>query len=305
MKLMQHTIVMLLALGFSPQILGQTGNPTDWKSMGADSTRQVFYSPGSIQGELNDRKMKMKINFLGEIKDGNKSRVIEYSINCIERTYIFESLKNYTEIDLMGIEKTLLRPHGNEKKNALPNTLANQWVDIACKYKNANNNDKIVTKNSINENKILEKNNSEKSTKRTSENWYEINIGKMDAALRTDKGAFMTWYVENPEHHTGDCTKTANPSSMITFLKDTRHYGSNESPKTEITENSVIENVPVDITVYHTNSVQGSGEMTIIKLRYVRGKSECKEVFRSLVNPIKQKIESDLNKAKLLGDRYK
>ncbi len=161
-------------------------------------------------------------------------------------------------------------------------------------------NDGQVLKAAIDESKRIEDNNK----LRTLEPWFSINIGKMENTLINDKDAFIMRYVEKPEFYTSDCLKESDPSSMISFLKDSRNYGPNEMPNTEIIENIIIGNIPIDITVRHVNKVEGTST-TKLDMRYIRGKDECKKVFTSIVGPYKDKIQESTNSSKALGDRYK
>jgi hypothetical protein len=115
----------------------QTQKIRDWKVYANTTIGQYFYDPASIKGDLNDLKMQVKVNLTGEIKDGIKSRMIDYSLNCREKTVLVETLRIYTEPDLAGIELVRSNPYGTEKRVAQANSQANATLDAACNAKSA------------------------------------------------------------------------------------------------------------------------------------------------------------------------
>jgi hypothetical protein len=140
-------ILFILALltGQTSEALSQSDSKNQWRSIMSNETGQFFYDSTSMRGDSSDRKLSVKVNVLGEAKDGAKSRLLQYSINCTDRTYLFESIKIFSESDLTGNERTINLPNGSEKRNAQPNTIADRYVNIACAVNSSNASSTIST----------------------------------------------------------------------------------------------------------------------------------------------------------------
>lgn len=128
-------IALIFIANSSILISAQAQSSKDWKALGSIDTGQFFYDPSTIKGSSDERKISIKVNFTGEPKDGAKSRLLEYSIFCQDKTTLVELIRNYSEVDLSGDEKIISRPYGNEKRLAKPNTLGMKYIDTACDNK--------------------------------------------------------------------------------------------------------------------------------------------------------------------------
>lgn len=115
----------------------------EWRSIMSNEKGQLFYDSTSMRGDSTDRKLSVKANVLGEAKDGAKSRLLQVSVNCTERTYLFESIKIFSESDLTGNERTLDLRNRPGKRNAQPNTIADRYVNIACAVNSSNTSSAI------------------------------------------------------------------------------------------------------------------------------------------------------------------
>lgn len=177
----------------------------EWKSLGSNNNGQFFYDPTTIKGSLDDRKISIKVNVIGETKDGAKSRLIEYSISCQDKMFLMESIKTYSEADLIGSEKIISRPNGNDKRAAQPNSLGMQFVDTAC----GNNITPSIPTSTLNPSKATQR--SYKFIPKLSPEEINSSIIKKGMS-QTDIDIFLTMYsmIWNMNNWLSD---TPNPNS--------------------------------------------------------------------------------------------
>ena len=104
-----------------------------WKSISKNDINEISYDQESLKGTLENRKINIKINVLKDPKEGDKSRLLQYSVNCNESILKLEEVRRYSESELNGTEAVF---KGNDKGNVpQPNTFGQKYLSLAC-YEN-------------------------------------------------------------------------------------------------------------------------------------------------------------------------
>lgn len=103
----------------------------NWRTLGKSETGEYFFDADSVKGSPDDKKINIKVNVIGEARDGSKSRFLSFAVNCIDSSYLMEALKTYDSIDLSGAEK-ILNVQNQKRLEAKPKTIGQLYVDAAC-----------------------------------------------------------------------------------------------------------------------------------------------------------------------------
>lgn len=154
---------------------GLNANAATWVDLGKSESAEFQYDSSILQGSNDDKKLLIKVNVIGDAKDNAKSRLIQYSVNCDNGSYLMENMKLYDLPNLMGNERNV-NVANMKRTEAKPNTISQLYINTACKQNLSTNKTKngediigtrIVTadsstKSDINPNFIKFKENNER-----------------------------------------------------------------------------------------------------------------------------------------------
>ena len=107
-----------------------------WKTLGKSETGEYFFDADSLKGSPDDKKINIKVNVIGEARDGAKSKFLSITVNCNDSSYLMEALKTYDTVDLSGAERTL-NVQNQKRWEAKPKTIGQLYVDAACGKSNS------------------------------------------------------------------------------------------------------------------------------------------------------------------------
>ena len=118
-------IVLLLNI-----TLNQNAFSATWKNISKNESGEYSFDQESILGSTNNKEISIKVNILKDPKEGDKSRLLRYLINCSTSTLLLNEVKRYSESELKGVE-TVFKVNATETIPK-PNTLGQRYIDIAC-----------------------------------------------------------------------------------------------------------------------------------------------------------------------------
>ena len=122
-------IVLLLNL-----TLNQNAFSATWKNISKDENVEYSFDQESIIGSAKNKEISIKVNIFKNPKEGDKSRLLRFLINCSTSTLLLDEIKRYSEYELKGVE-TVFKGNTTET-TPKPNTVGQRYVDIACSSKN-------------------------------------------------------------------------------------------------------------------------------------------------------------------------
>ena len=103
-----------------------------WQYLSKNTAGEYYYDSENVSGTKENIKLLVKINVIGEQRDGSKSRFLQYTVNCDNSTYLLEVIKLYDEPDLTGRER-ILNSQSQTRQEAKPNTIGQFYIEAACK----------------------------------------------------------------------------------------------------------------------------------------------------------------------------
>ena len=111
-------------------ILNQHALSATWRNINKNENFEYSFDQDSIISYEQNKKISIKVNVLKDPKEGDKSRLLRFTINCINSTLLLEEIKRYSELELQGVETVF---KGNNKETTPPpNTIGKRYIDIAC-----------------------------------------------------------------------------------------------------------------------------------------------------------------------------
>jgi hypothetical protein len=110
--------------------LNQNAFSATWKNISKNESGEYSFDQESIIGSVNNKEISIKVNILKDPKEGDKSRLLRYLINCSTSTLLLNEVKRYSEFELNGVE-TVFKVNATETVPK-PNTLGQRYIDIAC-----------------------------------------------------------------------------------------------------------------------------------------------------------------------------
>ncbi len=123
-------------------MLNQQALSATWRNIDKNENFEYAFDQDSIISSEKNKQISIKVNVLKDPKEGDKSRLLRFSINCINSTLLLEEIKRYSELELKGVETVF---KGNNKETTPPpNTVGKRYIDIACSN-STNTNEKKWT----------------------------------------------------------------------------------------------------------------------------------------------------------------
>jgi hypothetical protein len=101
-----------------------------WKTFSKNDNFDYSFDSESISGNTENTKISIKINVLKDAKEGDKSRFLQYTVNCNDSKLRLDEFKRYSEAELKGSETV---GKGNIAfSTPQPNTMGQVFVQTAC-----------------------------------------------------------------------------------------------------------------------------------------------------------------------------
>jgi hypothetical protein len=101
-----------------------------WENISKNENVEYSYDKDSIIGSAKNKEIYIKVNILKDPKEGDKSRLLRFLINCSTSTLLLDEIKRYSEFELKGVE-TVFKGNTTET-TPKPNTVGQRYIDVAC-----------------------------------------------------------------------------------------------------------------------------------------------------------------------------
>lgn len=111
-------------------ILNQNAFSATWENISKNENVEYSFDKESIIGSAKNKEISIKVNILKDPKEGDKSRLLRFLINCSTSTLLLDEIKRYSEFELKGVE-TVFKGNATET-TPKPNTVGQRYIDIAC-----------------------------------------------------------------------------------------------------------------------------------------------------------------------------
>ncbi len=223
-------IVLLLNLTLSLNAFSAT-----WENISKNESVEYSYDKDSIIGSAINKEIYIKVNILKDPKEGDKSRLLRFLINCSTSTLLLDEIKRYSEFELKGVE-TVFKGNTTET-TPKPNTVGQRYIDVACgasinKVIQPNNNSESTTVNSVGvlKNDLLQ-NLTCQNDKRPSE-WNNC-LGRVTQGGRLIEGSFQNGKLngygsvteQDGSRYFGNWINGSKNSVFVEIDKTGRFYG--------------------------------------------------------------------------------
>lgn len=189
-KLFPSAFYFVLLLNLT---LNQNAFSATWENISKNESVEYSYDKDSIIGSAKNKEIYIKVNILKDPKEGDKSRLLRFLINCSTSTLLLDEIKRYSEFELKGVE-TVFKGNTTET-TPKPNTVGQRYIDVACgtsinKTIQPNKNSELTTVNSdgVLRNELLQNYTCE-NDKRPSE-WNNC-LGRVTVGGRLIEGNFQ------------------------------------------------------------------------------------------------------------------
>ena len=110
--------------------LNQNAFSATWENISKNESVEYSYDKDSIIGSAKNKEIYIKVNILKDPKEGDKSRLLRFLINCSTSTLLLDEIKRYSEFELKGVE-TVFKGNTTET-TPKPNTVGQRYIDVAC-----------------------------------------------------------------------------------------------------------------------------------------------------------------------------